>query len=88
FDSSARMNAFNLSFTPQVAVPIIIALAVIGLLAVALAIVARRPGAWLRALALLALLVALADPSFVREEREPLNDIVAIVLDRSASQSI
>ena len=82
------MNAFNLSFTPQVAGPVLIVLALFGLLAVALAIVARRPGAWLRALALAALLVALADPSFVREEREPLNDIVAVVLDRSASQSI
>ena len=30
----------------------------------------------------------LADPSFVREEREPLNDVVAVVLDRSASQTI
>ena len=33
-------------------------------------------------------IVALADPSFVQEQREPLRDIVALVLDRSASQSI
>ena len=82
------MNAFNLSFTPQVSILLIVALGIAGLIAVALAVVARRPAAWLRALALLALLVALADPSFVREERDPLNDIVAVVLDRSASQTI
>ena len=82
------MNAFTLSFTPQAPVAVIAALAVLGLTAVALALIARRPAAWLRAVALLALLAALADPSFVREEREPLNDVVAVVLDRSASQSI
>ena len=82
------MNSFALSWTPQAPVAIILALAALGFVAVVMAVVARRPAAWLRALALLALLAALADPSFVREEREPLADVVAVVLDRSASQSI
>ena len=30
----------------------------------------------------------LADPSLVREDRQPLKDVVAVVLDRSASQTI
>ena len=82
------MNSFALSWTPQAHIAVIVALAVLGILAVSMAIIARRPAAWLRALALLAVLAALADPSFVREQREPLNDVVAIVLDRSASQTI
>lgn len=59
-----------------------------GLVATGLAIWARRPGAWLRALGLALVLGALADPSFVREDREPLNDTVALVLDTSGSQSV
>jgi hypothetical protein len=82
------MTNFNLAFTPLVPAAILLVLGMAGLAAVLLALRARRPGAWLRALGIAALLVALADPSFVREDREPLKDIVAVVLDRSASQSI
>ena len=45
-------------------------------------------GWWLRALASAALVAALANPAFQREERVPLNDIVLLVNDRSASQEI
>ena len=85
---NSHVNAVAISFTPQVPVPVLIGLALLGIVAVVLAFVARRPAAWLRAVALAVLLVAMADPSFVREDREPLHDIVAVVLDRSASQTI
>jgi hypothetical protein len=42
----------------------------------------------LRALALALLLGALADPSLVQEEREPVRSVVAVVLDRSSSQAL
>jgi hypothetical protein len=43
-----------------------------------------RGRAWLmRALALSVLALALANPLWVKEQREPLKDIVALVLDRS-----
>ena len=45
-------------------------------------------GWWLRGLAALALLAALANPSFQQEERAPLSDIVLVVVDESASQGI
>jgi hypothetical protein len=45
-------------------------------------------GAWLRALALTLLLVGLCDPHLVQENRRPLKDVVAVVVDRSASQDI
>ncbi|HVP99622.1 MAG TPA: hypothetical protein VMS87_10380 [Roseiarcus sp.] len=48
----------------------------------------RARGAWLRALAFLLLLLGLCDPNLVEENRRPLKDIVAIVVDRSASQDV
>ena len=66
----------------------LVALAGMGLVVVALGVYARRRGAALRALGLALVLVALADPSLVREDRQPLKDVVAVVLDRSGSQTI
>lgn len=60
----------------------------LGTLGVALAVWRRLPGWWLRGLAGLALLAALANPSLQREDREPLSDIVVLVVDESASQRI
>jgi hypothetical protein len=45
-------------------------------------------GAWLRALSMSLLLLALLDPNLVQENRRPLKDIVAVVVDRSESQDI
>ena len=42
----------------------------------------------LRALALIVLAAALADPSLVFEEREPVKDVVPVVVDRSASNRL
>lgn len=57
-------------------------------LGVVLAIWRRLPGWWLRGLAGLALLTAVANPALQREDREPLSDIVLLVVDESASQRI
>ena len=48
----------------------------------------RRRGAWLRLGAMALLLLGLLDPTLLRENRKPLKDIVAVVVDRSASQSL
>ncbi len=45
-------------------------------------------GWWLRALAAICLLAAVAQPSLQSEERRPLSDIVLMVIDESASQKI
>src|SRR4051812_3092473 len=55
---------------------------------VVLAVVSRGPVAVVRALALALVLLALANPSLVEEEREPVKDIVAVVVDRSLSQTL
>ncbi|WGH80107.1 hypothetical protein [Jannaschia ovalis] len=46
------------------------------------------PGWWLRMLAGAVLVVALLDPSLQTEDREPLSDILLIVVDESASQQL
>src|SRR5436305_10677447 len=82
------MTQFELSLSPLLPPSLIIALAIAAALVVALAIYARRPGAFLRALGFALVLFALLDPSLVRQDREPLKDVVAVVLDQSGSQTI
>ncbi|MEI4487727.1 hypothetical protein V8J36_16165 [Frigidibacter sp. MR17.14] len=55
---------------------------------VALALWQGLPGWWLRGLAAAALILALTGPSIETEERQPLSDIVLMVVDRSSSQSL
>ncbi|MEZ0215105.1 MAG: hypothetical protein ACAH27_19460 [Xanthobacteraceae bacterium] len=76
----------GLSFDPLVPLPWLIAVAVMAALVALLVLAARTRGAPLRALAIAFALLALANPSLTREEREPLSTVVAVVVDRSASQ--
>ena len=48
----------------------------------------RLGGWWLRALAALAVLGAVANPSIQREDRTPLSDIVIALVDATASQAL
>ena len=50
-------------------------------------LVVRSRGARVRALALALMVLALANPSFTREDREPLSSVVVVVVDKSPSQS-
>jgi len=58
-----------------------------GLLVLA-GVVTRARGAWARALAFAAILLVLANPLSVHETREPLRDVVALVLDKSQSMEV
>ena len=58
------------------------------LLVLGVALWRRARAVWWRALALGALVLALANPSLVREQREPLEDIALVVIDESPSQAI
>ena len=64
-----------------------------GLVGVALALAAfalwrRAPGVWWRVLAAATLLLALANPTLIEEDREVLSDVALLVVDRSPSQKI
>ena len=72
---------------PLVAAPLVWTLAALGLAMVALGLARGLKGAALRFLSLSALILALLNPALVREDREALADVVALVVDDSASQS-
>lgn len=82
------MNNWSLSFEPLLSWPLLAAV-FIPLAVLALAgLFLRQRGAVMRAIALAALAAALLNPVLLDEEREPLQSVVALVIDRSQSQSI
>lgn len=76
----------GLAFDPLIPLPWLIAAAVIASAVALLVVVSRTRGSLLRPLAIALALLALANPSLTREEREPLSTVVAVVVDQSASQ--
>ena len=82
------MTDYHLAFTPLLATPLLVVLALAGAAVVALGLFLRQRAVWLRALGLALVLLALFDPSLVREDRTPLKEVVAVVVDRSGSQTI
>lgn len=79
---------FSLAWSPLLPLPLVAGLAVAALLLTALALLRRRRGALLRGLAMALLLASLLNPQLLREQRDPVPGVVAIVVDESASQSI
>lgn len=78
---------YGIAFTPLVpAIVLWIALAAIVVIALLL-LVARARGAAVRVAALALFLLALANPSFTREDRDPLTSVAAVVVDKSPSQN-
>ncbi|MEP0277939.1 MAG: hypothetical protein ABJE35_17345, partial [Nitratireductor sp.] len=79
---------WSLAFEPLLSWPLMAALAVpMALLALA-ALYFRQRGALLRVAAFAALALALLNPVLLDEERDPLQSVVAVVVDRSQSQDI
>jgi hypothetical protein len=77
---------YGIAFTPLVPSLVLwIALAAIVVMA-GLLLLGRSRGAAVRVAALALILLALANPSFTREEREPLSSVAAVVIDKSPSQ--
>ncbi|MDD9333459.1 MAG: hypothetical protein PV354_07285, partial [Bartonella sp.] len=54
---------------------------------IAIGLITKRRGAFLRLLALASLILALLNPMITKEQREPVKSIVGIVLDHSESQT-
>src|SRR5947209_4425231 len=78
---------YGIAFTPLVPSLVLwIALAAIVVIAGVL-LLGRSLGAAVRVAALALILLALANPSFTREEREPLSSVAAVVIDKSPSQN-
>ncbi|WP_027522817.1 membrane protein [Bradyrhizobium sp. Ec3.3] len=78
---------YGIAFTPLVPTIVLwIALAAIVVIAIFL-LLARARGAAVRVAALALFLLALANPSFTREDRDPLTSVAAVVVDKSPSQN-
>ncbi|MFM8700925.1 MAG: glutamine amidotransferase [Hyphomicrobiales bacterium] len=78
----------TLEWAPLIPLPLLAILA-LALVATSLATLLGRKGSvLLRLLAGTLLIVALANPSIVREEREKLKDVAVLLIDRSGSQSL
>ncbi|CAN5328727.1 membrane protein [soil metagenome] len=78
---------YGIAFAPLVPTLVLwLGLAAIVVIAAVL-LFARARGAAVRVAALALILLALANPSFTREEREPLSSVAAVVVDKSPSQN-
>ncbi|HAP47880.1 MAG TPA: hypothetical protein DEA80_01180 [Afipia sp.] len=78
---------YGIAFAPLVPTLVLwVGLAAIVVIAAVL-MMARARGAAVRVAALTLILLALANPSFTREEREPLTSVAAVVIDKSPSQN-
>jgi hypothetical protein len=64
------------------------AAAILSVLLIVPGLLRRQRGAWLRAAAVVILFLALLNPVALREDRDPLPTVVAVVTDQSASQSL
>jgi hypothetical protein len=78
---------YGIAFTPLVP-SLVLWLAVAAIVVISgLLLLGRARGAAVRVTALALILLALANPSFTREDREPLSSVAAVVIDKSPSQN-
>ncbi len=82
------MDHLSLGFSPLVSNNWLIALAIASALIGVIALLVRQKGAILRIVALGLMLLALFNPSIINEDRDKLRDVVAIVVDKTGSQSL
>jgi uncharacterized membrane protein len=82
------MERFSLTFAPFVPWSAILVLVVLALILTGFALFVRQRGAWLRGLAFGMLIAALTNPALLTLERERLDDVVAVIVDKSGSQSL
>ncbi|ARP97747.1 hypothetical protein [Pseudorhodoplanes sinuspersici] len=78
---------FGIAFAPLVPAYVLWAAGIVALIISAMLLFIRSRGALMRATAFALLILALANPSFTREDRDPIPSVVAVVIDKSPSQS-
>ncbi|HEX5078142.1 MAG TPA: hypothetical protein VFV80_03255, partial [Geminicoccaceae bacterium] len=82
------MSGASLSFVPLLPWPVLALLAVAIVAVVGFGLWRRARGILWRAAMLALGLLALANPAVIREERQPLEDVAVLLVDRSPSQEI
>src|SRR5690348_14363142 len=81
------MLGFGVAFSPLVPDVVIWAAVAIAVVMALLLFVSRTRGAAIRTIALALLVLALANPSLTREDRDPLTSVAVVVVDKSPSQT-
>jgi hypothetical protein len=77
----------GVAFAPLVGAPILWAVIGVAVISSLLLFVSRSRGAAIRTLALALVVLALANPSLTREDRDPLSSVAIVLVDKSPSQS-
>ncbi|HVZ69651.1 MAG TPA: hypothetical protein VG891_09315 [Rhizomicrobium sp.] len=80
--------SYTIDFAPHIPLWVFWAFGAIAVVITAYAFLQRARGAWARAIAFAIVLLALANPLIVHETREPLSDVVALVIDKSQSMGV
>jgi hypothetical protein len=78
---------FGVAFAPLVGMPVLWAAVAAAVILSLLLFASRSHGAVVRSLALVFIVLALANPSLTREDREPLSSVAVVVVDKSPSQN-
>ena len=78
---------FGITFSPLVPNEVLWAAIAVALVAAVLLLVIKSRGSWMRAVALGFAVLALANPSLTREDRDALPSVAVVVVDKSPSQS-
>src|SRR5262245_6547417 len=77
---------FGISFAPLVPETIVWVVLAITCVLAALLVFAKARGLWMRIVAMALFVLALANPSITREDRDPLTSVAVVVIDKSPSQ--
>jgi len=79
---------FGIAFAPLVPEYVVWGGLVLAIVISILLLLARSRGALIRAVALVLMVLALANPVVIREQRQPLDDVAVLLVDRSPSQTV
>jgi hypothetical protein len=77
----------GIAFAPLISAPYLWAALAAAVVLALLLFISRSRGAAIRTLALALIVLALANPSLTREDRDPLSSVAVVVVDKSPSQS-
>jgi len=77
----------GIAFAPLVPAYVLWSAAAVVAAVTALLLLARSRGALVRAVALALVVLALANPSFTKEDRDPIPSVAVVVIDKSPSQN-
>jgi hypothetical protein len=77
----------GVAFAPLISTPLLWAALFLACALAVLLFVTRSHGAVIRALALGLIVLALANPSLTREDRDPLSSVAVVIVDKSPSQN-